>query len=84
MFYFVGLVGTVLAHKDKQAAFGCCRIGMALGFVIGFVCALVINVQAMLWIDVAFVTIAMTCYSILMITSHLHVQVIKFLTLFIR
>ncbi len=44
-------------------------MGMALGFILGFLCAIVLEPQAMLWIDLALIIVAVTGYSVLIFVT---------------
>ena len=67
--YIVGLAGTVFHSEDLSAAQSISRMGMALGFMLGFLCAIVLEPQAMLWIELALIVIAVTGYSVLIFVT---------------
>ena len=70
---YVGLVGTVLSHKEKELTHSYCRMGNALGFIIGFLCAILFNTKVLLWIDLGIVLITLVSYSVLMfVTQPIH------------
>ena len=71
----VGLVGTVLSHENKEAAHSLCRIGLALGFVIGFMCTIFLNTESVIWVQLGIIIVTMISYSVLIfVTKRLHRQ----------
>ncbi len=44
-------------------------MGMAIGFTVGFVGAIFLNIKVMLWIDLGLLIIALISYSVLMFVT---------------
>lgn len=56
-----------MSHKDKVAAHSFCRMGMAAGFVIGFLCSLAFDVVVLLWISLAMLLAMLISYTVLLL-----------------
>ena len=69
-------MGTLLSHKEKEPAYSALRIGMALGFIMGFLFAIVLDTQSMLWIALGLVIATCISYSVLIIKTQTKKQLL--------
>ena len=64
----IGLTGALFPNK-QESAFGALRMGQAVGFVIGFVSALFLSIDAQYYIGISFLLIIIITASILFFTT---------------
>ena len=65
---FVGLTGSLFPHK-QEAAFSALRMGLGVGFIIGFVSALFLSIEVQYYIGMTFLLIIIVTSSILFFTT---------------
>ena len=68
MFITAGLVGTIFSDK-QEAAFSVLRMGLAVGFITGFLGALVFDFKVQLYIALCYIIVTAITYSILVFVT---------------
>ena len=68
MFITAGLVGTIFSDK-QEAAFSVLRMGLAVGFITGFLGALFFDFKVQLYIPLCYIIVTAITYSILVFVT---------------
>lgn len=68
MFPIAGLVGILFSDK-QEAAFSALRMGLAVGFITGFLGALVLDFNVQLYIPLCYIIVTAITYSILLFVT---------------